>query len=132
MEVKRLFENYKEVEQAYYKKTRIFPVMHTVAIREDVWKKEPWIAVSLFNAFQRAKELAYQNLFDLNAYKLSIIWSREAVDEQISIVGNDPWAYGLEKNRKVLETLAIYLHEQGLVSHPLAIDQLFAPNTTAL
>jgi 4,5-dihydroxyphthalate decarboxylase len=131
-EVKRLFENYKEVEQAYYKKTRIFPVMHTVAIREDLWKKEPWIAVSLFKAFQRAKELAYQNLFDLNAYKLSIIWSREAVDEQISIVGNDPWAYGLEKNRKVLETLAIYLHEQGLVSHPLAIDQLFAPNTIAL
>jgi 4,5-dihydroxyphthalate decarboxylase len=130
--VKRLFENYKDVEQTYYKKTQIFPIMHTIAIREDLWKKEPWIAVSLFKAFQHAKELAYQNLVDLNAYKLSIIWAREPIDEQKTIIGDDPWVYGLERNRKVLETLAIYLYEQGLVSHPLAIDELFAPNTIAL
>jgi len=131
-EAKRLFENYKDVEQAYFKKTRIFPIMHTVAMREELWKEQPWIAVSLLKAFQQAKEIAYEKLVDLNAYKISLIWMRDRVSEQRAMVGNDPWAYGFEKNRHVLETIAGYLHEQGLISKPLNVETAFAPNTLNL
>ena len=131
-EAKRLFENYKDVEQAYFKKTRIFPIMHTVAMREELWKEQPWIAVSLLKAFQQAKEIAYEKLVDLNAYKISLIWMRDRVSEQRAMVGNDPWAYGFEKNRHVLETIAGYLHEQGLISKPLNVEEAFAPNTLNL
>lgn len=131
-EAKRLFENYKDVEQAYFKKTRIFPIMHTVAMREELWKEQPWIAVSLFKAFQQAKEIAYQRLVDLNAYKISLIWMRDRVSEQKAVVGNDPWAYGFEKNRHVLETIAGYLHEQGLIRTPLDVETAFASNTLNL
>ena len=131
-EAKRLFENYKDVEQAYFKKTRIFPIMHTVAMREELWKEQPWIAVSLLKAFQQAKEIAYEKLVDLNAYKISLIWMRDRVSEQRAVVGNDPWAYGFEKNRHVLEAIAGYLHEQGLITKPLNIETAFAPNTLNL
>jgi 4,5-dihydroxyphthalate decarboxylase len=131
-ETRRLFENYKDVEQAYFKQTKIFPIMHTIAMREELWKKQPWIAVSLLKAFQRAKEIAYERLVDLNAYKISLIWMRELVSEQKRVVGNDPWAYGFEKNRYVLETIASYLYEQGLINKPLNIETAFAPNTLNL
>ncbi|HEY7166818.1 MAG TPA: ABC transporter substrate-binding protein [Candidatus Binatia bacterium] len=131
-ETRRLFENYKEVEQAYFQKTKIFPIMHTVAIREELWKEQPWIAVSLLKAFQQAKEIAYSRLVDLNAYKISLIWMRDVVREQQSVVGTDPWAYGFEKNRHVLEAIAGYLYDQRLIKKPLNVEEAFAPNTLAL
>jgi 4,5-dihydroxyphthalate decarboxylase len=131
-QVRRLFENYKEVEADYYRKTGIFPIMHTVAIREGLWKECPWIAVSLFKAFQRAKELAYQRLNDLSPYKISLAWFREPVREQKEILGDDPWANGLARNRHVVETLMNYLCEQGLAQRKLSIEELFAANTLNL
>ncbi len=128
-EARRLFENYKDVEQSYFTKTKIFPIMHTVAMREELWKEQPWIAVSLLKAFQQAKEIAYERLVDLNAYKISLIWMRELVSEQMALVGNDPWVYGFEKNRHVLETIAGYLYDQGLINKPLDVESVFAANT---
>ncbi len=130
--VTRLFENYKEVEIAYYKKTGIFPIMHTVAIREELWKESPWIAISLFKAFQKAKELAYEALNDLSPYKISMVWFRGPVREQKEILGDDAWPYGLSKNRQTIETLMGYLHEQGLASKKLDVEELFAANTLKL
>ena len=130
--VRRLFENYPEVESAYYKKTGIFPIMHTIAIREELWKESPWIAISLFKAFQQAKELAYRRLNDLSPYKISMVWFREPMNEQKKILGEDPWPYGLAKNRHVVETLMGYLHEQGLAKRQLSIEELFAANTLHL
>ncbi len=130
--VRRLFENSQEVESAYFKKTGIFPIMHTVAIREQLWHECPWIATSLFKTFQRAKEIAYQRINDVSPYKISLVWFRGPLKEQQEILGNDPWPYGLEKNRKTVETLAQYLHEQGLIKKKPAIEELFAPNTLSL
>ncbi|MGH7770764.1 MAG: ABC transporter substrate-binding protein [Candidatus Binatia bacterium] len=130
--VRRLFENYKEVEVAYYRKTGIFPIMHTVAIREELWKESPWIATSLFKAFQKAKELAYQRVNDISPYKISLAWFREPVKEQREILGDDPWPYGLERNRKTVETLMGYLYEQGLAKKKLSAEEVFAPNTLSL
>ena len=130
--VRRLFENYEEVEVAYYKKTGIFPIMHTVAMREELWKECPWIATSLFKAFQRAKELAYQRVNDVSPYKISLAWFREPVRKQKEILGDDPWPYGLEKNRQTVETLMGYLYEQGLAKRKIGVEELFAPNTLNL
>lgn len=131
-DVRRLFENYKEAESAYYKKNGIFPIMHTVAMRQELWEECPWIAPSLFKAFQEAKELAYRRLNDLSPYKISMVWFREPMREQKEILGEDPWPYGLEKNRRVVETLLGYLFEQGLIKKKLAVEGLFAPNTLDL
>jgi 4,5-dihydroxyphthalate decarboxylase len=130
--IRRLFEDSEKVEAAYFKKTGIFPIMHSVALRQDVWEKHPWIARSLFKAFQRAKEDAYARLHDLSPYKISLAWFRGPVEEQEQILGDDPWPYGLEKNRHVVETLMTYLHEQGLAEKKLTMEQLFAPNTLDL
>ncbi len=130
--VQRLFENYKEVEAAYYRKTGIFPIMHTVAIREELWRECPWIATSLFKAFQRAKEIAYQRVNDVSPYKISMVWFREPIKEQQELLGDDPWPYGLARNRKTVETLAQYLYEQGLIKKKPSVEELFAPNTLDL
>ena len=130
--VRRLFENYEEVEAAYFKKTGIFPIMHSVALRQELWQENPWIARSLFKAFQRAKENAYERLNDTSPYKISLAWFRGPVEEQREILGDDPWPYGLEKNRHVVATLMDYLYEQGLVKEKLEVEKLFAPNTLDL
>ncbi len=130
--IRRLFEDSEKVESAYFKKTGIFPIMHSVALRQDVWDRDPWIARSLFKAFQRAKEDAYARLVDFSPYKISLAWFRGPVEEQRQILGDDPWPYGLEKNRHVVETLMTYLHEQGLIEKKLPLEQLFARNTLDL
>jgi len=129
--VRRLFENYKEVEAAYFRKTGIFPIMHTVVVREELWKQYPWIATSLYKAFQEAKKLAYQRLDDLSPYKLSMVWFREPMREQKEILGGDPWCDGLERNRKTVETLVEYLYEQEMISEKPTVEELFAANTLA-
>ena len=130
--VRRLFPNYKETEVAYYQKTGIFPIMHTVAIREDLYNQHPWVAVSLFKAFQKAKELNYQTLNKPNPYPLSLIWFRDCLNEQTETLGSDPWPYGLERNRHTVETLMGYLVEQGLISKKCSLEELFARNTLTL
>ena len=106
--------------------------MHTVAMRQELWRESPWIATSLFKAFQKAKELAYQTINDVSAYKISLAWFREPVMEQREILGDDPWVYGLRPNQQVIETLVGYLHEQGLVDRKPRIEELFAANTLQL
>jgi len=95
----------------------------------DYDRTHPLIARSLFKAFQRAKEDAYARLHDLSPYKISLAWFRGPVEEQEQILGDDPWPYGLEKNRQVVETLMTYLYEQGLAEKKLTVEQLFALNT---
>jgi 4,5-dihydroxyphthalate decarboxylase len=130
--VRRLFENYQDVEAAYFKKTGIFPIMHTVAMREDLWKAHPWIATSLYKAFQKSKQVAYERLNDLSPYKLSMVWFREPMAQQREVLGEDPWCDGIEKNRHTVETLIGYLHEQGMIKERLRVEDLFAPNTLTL
>jgi len=86
----------------------------------------------LFKAFQRAKEDAYARLKDLSPYKISLAWFRGPVEEQQQILGDDPWPYGFEKNRHVVETLLGYLYEQGLAEKKVTVEELFAPNTLDL
>jgi 4,5-dihydroxyphthalate decarboxylase len=124
--VTRLFNNYKELEIEYYKRTGIFPIMHTTAIKQDIVDKNPWVPINLLQAFERSKQLAYQRME--NPRIVPLAWFRHALEEQDDLLGRDPWLYGLgDKNRKNLNTLMEYSFEQGLIGRKMPIDELFSP-----
>jgi 4,5-dihydroxyphthalate decarboxylase len=127
--VKRLFESYVEVEQAYYRKTRIFPIMHTVVIRRALYEQHPWVAMSLYKAFVQAQREAYEDLYVTAALKTMLPWLTRHVEEARALMGDDYWSYGFAPNREVLDTFLRYHHEQGLSKTRLAPEQLFAPET---
>lgn len=122
--VRRLFDNYRELEVEYFNRTGIFPIMHTTALKQEIVERYPWVPLNLMEAFQRAKDLAYQRME--NPRRVPLAWFRHAVEEQEEILGKDPWAYGLgEANRRNLETLVQYSYEQGLIGRRLSLEELF-------
>jgi 4,5-dihydroxyphthalate decarboxylase len=127
--VKRLFENYGEIERAYYRQTKIFPIMHTVVMRRDVYEANRWIAQSLTKAFIEAQRRTYEDLKETAALKAMLPWLNDHIDETMREMGDDWWSYGLDKNRHVLETFIRYHLEQGLSKRLLTVDELFAPES---
>ena len=122
--VARLFPDHKAEEIAYFRKTGIFPIMHVVAIRAEIVEAHPWIAINLYNALDRAKALAMQRME--NPRMVPLAWQREAWEEQLDVLGPDPWENGLTpRNRNTLETLVRYSHEQGLTARLMPLDELF-------
>jgi 4,5-dihydroxyphthalate decarboxylase len=127
--VRRLFEDFVAVERAYYRSTGLFPIMHTVAIRREVYEQNRWIAQSLFKAFVEAQRLTYQDLGETAALKAMLPWLHAHVEEARREMGDDFWPYGLDKNRTTLETFLRYHYEQGLSKRRLEPEELFAPET---
>ena len=116
--------NYKEIELAYYRETGIFPIMHVTAIKQEIVDKYPWVATNLTKAFEEAKKIAYRRI--QNPRVVPLAWIRTAWEEQEKVLGPDPWAYGLgPANRKNLEAILRYTRQQGLISRPLPLDELF-------
>ena len=121
----RLFPDYKNVEIDFFKQTGIFPIMHVTTIRQEVVDKYPWVPTNLVKAFEKAKQLAYKRV--ANPRMVPLAWVRTAVEEQQDLLGPDPWSYGLTPaNRKNLETVQRYCHQQGLIKTITPLDQLFA------
>jgi len=121
----RLFPNYKDIEIEFFKKTAIFPIMHVTVVRQDIIDKYPWVATNLVKAFEEAKALAYRHT--ANPRTTPLAWVRTAWEEQLDVLGSDPWAYGLgDVNRNNLETVLRYCHQQGLISRMMTLDELFA------
>ncbi len=123
--IARLFPDYKQVEQDYYRRTRIFPIMHTVVLREDVHREHPWAAQSIYTAFCRARDLAVEGLYDTDALRVALPWLIDHVEETWRVFGKDFWAYGLEPNRPTFEAIGRYVHEQGLAPRIVVPDELF-------
>ncbi|MBS0320069.1 MAG: ABC transporter substrate-binding protein [Proteobacteria bacterium] len=128
-DVKRLFPDFVAVERDYWRRGHIFPIMHTVVIRREVYEANRWIARSLYKAFVAAKARALEALNATFALATMLPWQVSAVEEAKSEMGADWWPYGVDANRNVLETFLRYHHEQGLSSRRLAVDELFAPET---
>jgi len=124
-----LFPDFVEVEKAYFGRTGIFPIMHVVAIRREVYESHRWIAQALCKAFEEAQRRTYEELLVSASLKTMLPWQIAAVEETIATLGREWWPYGVERNRGVIETFLRYHHEQGLSPKPLAIEQLFAPET---
>ena len=125
--VKRLFPNYEQVEKQYYRDTGIFPMMHTVAIRREVYEKHRWIAQSLYKAFVAAQRATYEDLYVTAALKAMLPWLTAHVEDTRALMGDDFWPYGFARNRKTLETFLRYHHEQGLSKRLLKPEELFVP-----
>jgi 4,5-dihydroxyphthalate decarboxylase len=127
--VRRLFEDYVPVEQAYYRKTRIFPIMHTVAIKRAIYERDPWVAMSLQKAFVKSQKETYDDLYVTAALKAMLPWLTKHVEDARALMGEDFWPYGFEANRETLATFLRYHHEQGLSKKRLQPEELFAPET---
>jgi 4,5-dihydroxyphthalate decarboxylase len=124
---KRLWPNFKEVEKDYYRRTKIFPIMHTIAMRSDVIEAHPWAPKALYHALIEARDIAVEGLYDTDALRLALPWLLDHVEEAWSVFGEDFWAYGLEANRPTLEALGRYVFEQGLSPRVVAAEELFMP-----
>ena len=121
----RLFPNYKDIELGYFRKTGIFPIMHVTTIKQEIVDKYPWVPTNLVKAFEEAKNIAYRRI--ANPRMVPIAWVRTALEEQEEVLGTDPWAYGLTPaNRKNLETVLRYTHQQGMIGKMMPLDSLFA------
>jgi 4,5-dihydroxyphthalate decarboxylase len=127
--VRRLFPDYREVEQDYFRRTGIFPIMHVVGIRRALADAQPWLAASLLKAFNEAKHIAEADLREVNALKIGLPWVTSETHATERLMGKDFWPYGVEENRKTLETCAHYVFEQGITSREIALEEMFAPST---
>jgi len=123
--IARLFANFKEVEQDYYRRTQIFPIMHTVVIREDVHTQHPWIVRSIYKAFCEARDIAVNGLYDTDALRLTLPFLIDHVEEAWRVFGKDYWPYGLEPNRPTWEAIGRFVHEQGLAPRVVTAEELF-------
>ena len=127
--VKRLFPNYVEVEREYYRRTKIFPIMHVVAIRRELYEANRWIAMSLYKAFVEAQRRTYRSLRETAAHKAMLPWLVAHVEDALREFGEDWWPYGFHGSRHVLDTFLRYHHEQGLSPRRLQPEDMFAPET---
>lgn len=125
----RLFPDYAEREAASYDATGIFPIMHLVVVRRDVVERAPWLPTSLYKGLTSAKAVALDGLADRPALAYAIPFLLATLEETERRFGADPWPYGLEPNRHVLDTFVTMMNEQGLLAGPLDVDDLFHPGT---
>ena len=125
--VDRLFTNYRQVERDYFTATGIFPIMHAVAVKDEVIEANPWFPEAVFKAYAKAKQMNQQMLQNLGWAMVSLPWAGAEFEETRELMGDNYWPYGIEPNRKTLETLFRYSHEQGLASSELTVDKVFHP-----
>lgn len=128
--VARLFPDYPQVELDYFRRTGFFPIMHTVVMRRDIYDRAPWAATSLFKAFALAKAMARRRIQRSGALFAMAPWLIEELEETEAKMGvADPFIYGLEANRRTLEALVGFNHEQGLIDQVPDLEEMFAPET---
>ena len=127
----RLFPDFEQVEAESYRRTGVFPIMHVVALRREVFDRDPWIAMELFKAFEEARRRSLVRMLDPNAPFTPIPWAWAHAARTVELLGDDPWPYGIEPNRATLEAFLAYAHEQGVCARRLEPEELFAPETAS-
>jgi 4,5-dihydroxyphthalate decarboxylase len=130
--VKRLFDNHVSEEQAYHRKTGFYPIMHFIGVRKTLVERCPWLPANLFRALVESKKVAMDELQEIanySAIKLTLPWFVSDLENTKNLMGKNYWTYGVEENRKELETMARYSHEQFLAKRLLDVDELFAKGT---
>jgi 4,5-dihydroxyphthalate decarboxylase len=128
-QVRRLFANPREVERDHFQRTGIFPIMHLMVLREDIYKRHPWIAQSLYKALLESKTHCIETLYKNDSLHAALPWAGQYVEETRQLMGHDYWPYGVEPNRKNLEAFLRYAREQGLSSRSIEVEELFAKET---
>jgi 4,5-dihydroxyphthalate decarboxylase len=123
----RLFPDFRARERDYYQRTKIFPIMHLIVIRNDVYENNPFVATSLYNAFNAAKDWAWEKMRYSGTLRYMLPWLPDDVAEIDEVFGGDCWPYGIEPNRPTLEALVSYMAEQGLIGQTMPLEKLFVP-----
>jgi len=126
--VRRMFRDPRKVESDYFQKTRIFPIMHTLVLKTRLYEENPWLAVSFYRAFSRARDVAYQSMYDTDALTVSLPWVIDEMESARKIFGLQIWDYSIEGSRLTLEALVTYLDEQKLTRRRMSVEELFVPN----
>jgi 4,5-dihydroxyphthalate decarboxylase len=125
--IRRLFDDPRAVEEEYVRSTGIFPIMHTIAIRQDVLDEHPWVAGNLLRAFEEAKRRSVARALDATAWRFPVPWIGDYAERASGVFGEDIWPYGVDANRRTLEAFLTFAYEQGVAQRLLAPDELFAP-----
>jgi ABC-type nitrate/sulfonate/bicarbonate transport system substrate-binding protein len=125
--VKRLFPDFRAEEKAYYRRTKIFPIMHLVVLRREFHERHPFAATSLFNALEESRSLAQRRMRYLGTLRYMLPWLPAELDEIDEVFGGDPWPYGIEPNRPTLEALVRFLADQSMIAAPVKLEDLFVP-----
>jgi len=123
--IRRLFPDYEAVEQAYFEKTGVFPIMHVVVVKTDVLESHPWLAMNLYKAFEEAKQRSIARLSDITASHAPFAWLGPYTERMKRLFGEDFWPYGLEKNRITLQAFVDFAYEQGVCHRRLELEELF-------
>ena len=126
--VRRLFRDSRKVEMDYYSRTRIFPIMHTLVLKTELYKEKPWLAVSLYQAFCRARDIAYRSMYDTDALTISLPWIVDEVEGARRLFGPQAWDYSIDGSLLTLNALLAYLDEQKLAKRRMSVGELFVPN----
>ncbi|HET9718258.1 MAG TPA: ABC transporter substrate-binding protein [Pseudolabrys sp.] len=124
-----LFPDPVEAAKDYFQRTGIFPIMHLVGVRRELAERHPWLPAAVFKAFERSKAIALEKLADTSSTKVTLPFVEERLREARSLMGENFWSYGVESNRKTLETFLRHHHLQGLSSRPVTIEEIFHPGT---
>ncbi|MGI0091706.1 MAG: hypothetical protein ACREBS_08355 [Nitrososphaerales archaeon] len=127
--IKPLFADPKAEAIRFYKKTGLFPANHVIVIRNEILKEYPWVAASLFDSFQKAKQLSYKKTASLTREPTNFVWLDSLYQELNDTFGDDPYPYGVKANKKLIDAVINYVYEQGYRSRKATVDELFAPAT---
>jgi 4,5-dihydroxyphthalate decarboxylase len=125
--IARMFEEFLDIEYRYVEKTKIIPIMHTIAMRREIVDRHPWTAVNLFNAFEKAKNRSVERALYGGMTYFPILWGFEHARRSQTLFDGDYWPYGVESNRRTLEAFLRYAHEQGVCHRLLRVEELFPP-----
>ena len=124
-EIVRLFPNYRDEEMRYFRATRVFPIMHAIAIRRTVFERHPWVAMNLFKAFEEAKNRSAERVADITAARIPLPWSASLASEFAATFGPDLFPYGVDANRPTLDAFCRFAHQQGITERQMSPDELF-------
>jgi 4,5-dihydroxyphthalate decarboxylase len=128
----RLFPDYRDEEERYFRKTGIFPIMHIMTIRRAVFEQHPWVAMNLVKMFEEAKRRCYERLRDFTCARIPLPWAAAMVDEITTAYGTDPFPYGIEPSRPTIDAFCRFSHDQGVTHRRMTIDDLFPREVRAM
>jgi 4,5-dihydroxyphthalate decarboxylase len=124
-EIVRLYPDFEPAEREYFHSTGVFPIMHLIVMRRDVFEANRWIAANLITAFTQAKENSVSRLNDITCSHFPLPWMQQRASESRELFGDDIWPYGVEKNRTTLTTFLAYAFEHGICHRLLEPEALF-------
>lgn len=128
--IRRLFPDYRAAEEAYFRRSGVFPIMHVIAIRRDLYDRHRWVARNLFDAFSQARDAAIARMTSTQVSYLPMAWTADSFDKSNALLfGRDMWPYGLKKNAATITRFLKYCHAQGVTRRALDPEELFAPET---